>query len=297
MQAETVFYLLLAIVVFDFGFNLWLKLLNASWFDKAVPEVVADVYDNEAYLKSQAYKKTNFKFGLFQYIFQSILLIVFLSLDGFAWVNDWVYQFTESPLIAALLFFGVLYAAQLILGIPFGYYQNFIIEERFGFNKSSLKLWLGDLLKSLLLSAIIGGGLLAIIFVIYEELQTHFWWVAWLVFVGFSLFMNLFYSKLIVPMFNKQSPLEDGSLRDQINAYAQQVGFTLKNIFIIDGSKRSTKANAYFSGFGNQKRITLYDTLIEKLEEEEIVSVLAHEVGHYQKKHIIYNILISGITT
>lgn len=297
MQADTVFYIILAIIIIDFGFNLWLKLLNASWFDKALPEVVSEVYDQEAYLKSQAYKKTNFKFGLFQYIVQSVLLIVFLSLGGFAWLNDWVYQFTESPLIAALLFFGVLYAAQLVLGVPFGYYQNFFIEERFGFNKSSIKLWLGDLIKSLVLSTIVGGGLLAMLFVIYEELQDDFWWVAWLAFIGFSLFMNLFYSKLIVPIFNKQSPLESGKLREQINAYAEQVGFKLKNIFVIDGSKRSTKANAYFSGFGSQKRITLYDTLIEKLEEEEIVSVLAHEVGHYKKKHIIYNLLISVITT
>jgi STE24 endopeptidase len=147
---------------------------------------------------------------------------------------------------------------------------------------------------------IVGGGILALIIWIYELTQNQFWLYAWAIVTVFSIFMNMFYSRLIVPMFNKQTPLEDGSLRDKISEYASSVGFSLNKIFIIDGSKRSTKANAYFSGFGSEKRVTLYDTLVNDLEEEEIVAVLAHEIGHYKKKHIVFNlissILLTGLT-
>jgi len=184
-----------------------------------------------------------------------------------------------------------------IIGTPFSYYQTFVIEEKFGFNKSTKKLFLIDKIKGWLMSAALGGGILSLIIWFYEFAGVHFWLYAWALVAVFSLFMNMFYAKLIVPLFNKQTPLEAGSLRNKIAAYAEKAGFQLDNVFVIDGSKRSTKANAYFSGFGSQKRITLYDTLITDLEEDEIVAVLAHEVGHYKRKHIIYNLLLSTLIT
>src|SRR5699024_4230044 len=177
------------------------------------------------------------------------------------------------------------------------YYSTFVIEEKYDFNKMSKKTFFFDLVKSTLVSAVLGGGILAFIIWIYQLTGSNFWLYAWGFLTLFSVFMNMFYSRLIVPIFNKQTPLEEGSLRDKIETYAKKVGFALDNIFVIDGSKRSTKANAYFSGFGKEKRITLYDTLIQDLEEEEIVAVLAHEVGHYKKKHIIYNIFSVIIST
>src|SRR5699024_4121301 len=177
------------------------------------------------------------------------------------------------------------------------YYSTFVIEEKYDFNKMSKKTFFFDLVKSTLVSAVLGGGILAFIIWIYQLTGSNFWLYAWGFLTLFSVFMNMFYSRLIVPIFNKQTPLEEGSLRNKIEVYAKKVGFALDNIFIIDGSKRSTKANAYFSGFGKEKRITLYDTLINDLEEEEIVAVLAHEVGHYKKKHIIYNIFAVIIST
>jgi STE24 endopeptidase len=183
---------------------------------------------------------------------------------------------------------------------PFSYYSTFVIEEKFGFNKTTKKTFILDKIKGWLMMAIVGGGILALIIWFYQFTGVYFWLYAWGLVAVFSLFMNMFYSKLIVPLFNKQTPLEAGSLRDKIASYAETVGFKLDKIFVIDGSKRSTKANAYFSGFGSEKRVTLYDTLINDLEEDEIVAVLAHEVGHYKKKHILFNlfasILLTGLT-
>ena len=187
-----------------------------------------------------------------------------------------------------------------IIAIPLSYYSTFVIEDKFGFNKSTKKIFWSDKIKGILMSALLGGGILALIIWFYQLTGENFWIYAWILVALFSLLMNMFYAKLIVPLFNKQSPLEAGVLKTAIEKYAEKVGFTINNIFVIDGSKRSTKANAYFSGFGSQKRITLYDTLINDLETDEIVAVLAHEVGHYKRKHIVFNlissILLTGLT-
>lgn len=187
-----------------------------------------------------------------------------------------------------------------LLSTPFSVYKTFVIEERFGFNKTTVKTFIFDKIKGLLMTVIVGGAILALIVWFYQLTQEIFWLYTWGLVTLFTVFMNMFYAKLIVPLFNKQTPLEEGSLRDKISDYAKSVGFNLDKIFIIDGSKRSTKANAYFSGFGSEKRVTLYDTLVNDLNDEEIVAVLAHEVGHYKKKHIIFNlvssILLTGLT-
>ena len=184
-----------------------------------------------------------------------------------------------------------------LLGTPFNYYKTFVIEEAFGFNKTSIKTFFLDKLKGWLMMIVVGGLLLSAIIWFYETTGDDFWLYTWGLVTVFVVFMNLFYARLIVPLFNKQTPLEEGTLRSQIETYANKVGFTLDKIFVIDGSKRSTKANAYFSGFGSEKRVTLYDTLIKDLDEEEIVAVLAHEVGHYKRNHITINLFMSILTT
>jgi STE24 endopeptidase len=211
-----------------------------------------------------------------------------------------VRSFTTNPILMALGFFGMIVIGSSLISIPFSYYQTFVIEEKFGFNKTTKKLFFIDLIKGLLMTAVLGGGILALVILFLQWTGSNFWLYAWGLFALLMLFMNLFYSKLIVPLFNKQTPLEIGSLKSAIESYAKKVGFELDNIFVIDGSKRSTKANAYFSGFGKQKRVTLFDTLINDLDEEEIVAVLAHEVGHYKRKHIVFNLFatisLTGLT-
>ena len=189
----------------------------------------------------------------------------------------------------------MIFLASDILSTPLSYYSTFVIEDKYGFNKTTKSTFLLDKFKGWLMLIIVGGGILALITWFYELTTSKFWIYTWLLISLFSLFMNMFYAKIIVPIFNKQSPLKDGELKIAIESFANKIGFKLDNIFVINGSKRSTKANAYFSGFGSQKRITLYDTLINDLETDEIVGVLAHEVGHYKKKHIIYNLILSTL--
>ena len=297
MTPQTLFYILIAILFISFIIDKFLDSLNAKHFNDDIPKELQDVYNAEDYQKSQAYKKVNYRFSTISSSFSFILVLGFFFLDGFAFVDTLARGFSENTIVIALVFFGIIMAASSLLSLPFSYYHTFVIEERFGFNKTSLKTFVLDKIKGALLSIIIGGGLMALIIWIYMALGTSFWLYAWLVVGIFSLFMNMFYARLIVPLFNKQTPLEEGTLRDKIETYARGVGFKLNNIFVIDGSKRSTKANAYFSGFGKEKRITLFDTLINELEEEEIVAVLAHEVGHYKKKHIVFNLIASLLLT
>lgn len=297
MQAQTLFYIIIGILIFDFILDYFLNAINAKHFNDILPPELEDVYDTNEYIQSQKYKATNYSFGKITGGFSLILTVLFLFFDGFKIINDLAKGITDNPILTALIFFGVIMLGSDIITTPFSYYQTFVIEEKFGFNKSTKVLFFTDKLKGWLMSILLGGGILSLIIWFYHFAGDSFWLYAWGLVTIFSVFMNLFYTKLIVPLFNKQTPLEEGSLRDKIAKYATKVGFELKNIYVIDGSKRSTKANAYFSGFGSQKQITLYDTLINDLEEDEIVAVLAHEVGHYKKKHIIYNLLLSTVIT
>ncbi len=290
-------YLILAILVLQFVFEAFLDYLNARHFSDPIPEGLEDVYDAEEYSRSQDYKKANYRFQIVKGVFSLLLITGFLLFGGFAEVDAWAHSLSEHPVGQALLFFGVLMLGTDLLNLPFSYYHTFVIEEKFGFNRSSLKLFFLDKLKGWLLLVLLGGGILALVVSFYQWTGADFWWYAWILMAVFTLLISFFYSRLIVPLFNRQTPLEDGSLKRQIENFADKVGFALKNIFVIDGSKRSTKANAYFSGFGKEKRITLYDTLIKDLEETEIVAVLAHEVGHYKKRHILFGYLASVMST
>lgn len=297
MTSTTLFYIIIAIILINFIVDKILDALNAKHYNDILPEDLQDVYDDVEYKKSQNYKATNYKFGIITSTFSLILTLGFLFFDGFEFVDDMARTFSNNSIINALIFFGIIMIGSDIVSTPFSYYSTFVIEEKFGFNKMSRTLFFMDKLKGWVMMAVIGGGILALIIWFYQITGPHFWLYAWLLVTIFTVFMNMFYSRLIVPLFNKQTPLEAGSLRDRIAAYAETVGFKLNKIFVIDGSKRSTKANAYFSGFGNEKRVTLYDTLINDLHEDEIVAVLAHEVGHYKKKHIIFNLFASVLLT
>ncbi|MGJ8736151.1 M48 family metallopeptidase [Zobellia laminariae] len=291
------FYTIIAILVLQFILETVLDYLNAKRYNDPIPEELNDVFDADEYKKSQAYKKTNYRFGLLTSTFSFLLTLCFLVFGGFEWIDQLVRSVTTQPIPMALMFFGFIMIGSDIVSLPLSYYSTFVIEEKFGFNKTTKGTFFLDKIKGWLMTAVVGGLLLAVIIWFFQWAGNNFWWYAWALVSVFTVFMNLFYSKLIVPLFNKQTPLEDGSLKTKIEAFAKNVGFELNNIFVIDGSKRSTKANAYFSGFGKEKRVTLYDTLINDLDEEEIVAVLAHEVGHYKKKHIIFNLIASLLLT
>lgn len=297
MTATTLFYIIVALISINFIKDRILEALNAKHYNDKLPNELQDVYDAIAYKKSQTYKTTNYKFERLTSSFSVLLTLGVLFFDGFEFVDHMARSYSSNPIGRALIFFGIIMIASDIITTPFSYYSTFVIEEKFGFNTTTIKTFFVDKIKGWFMMAIIGGGILALIIWFYEVTGTQFWWYAWALVTVFTVFMNMFYSKLIVPLFNKQTPLEAGNLRNQISAYAKTVGFKLDKIFVIDGSKRSTKANAYFSGFGSEKRVTLYDTLINDLNTEEIVSVLAHEVGHYKKKHIIFNLIASILLT
>ncbi len=297
MNPNTLFYILIAIIIIDFVIDKIIDHLNAKHFDDKVPPELADVYDEKEYLKSQAYKIENYRFSIYVSTFSIVVTLAFFLLKGFAWVDHIARGITDNEILVTLIFFGIIMLANDFISTPFSYYQTFVIEEKYGFNKSTKKLFFIDKLKGWLLSILIGGGILGLIAWFYQKTGDYFWMYTWLFIAVFSIFMTLFYSSLIVPLFNKQTPLENGELRSRIEDFAKKIGFKLDNIFVIDGSKRSTKANAYFSGFGHKKRIVLYDTLIDDLETDEIVGVLAHEVGHYKKKHVFINMLLSILLT
>lgn len=258
-----------------------------------LPIELEDIYDNEQYQRQQQYFRTNSKFGMISSLFSFSIMLIFLILQGFAIVNEIVVGWQLSLVWSSIVFFGILYIANDIIGLPFDIYDTFVIEQRFGFNRTTIKTFVFDKVKALLLTTIIGIVLLYSIISIYNATPDYFWLLSWLAVTLFGLFMSLFYSDLIVPLFNKQTPLPEGELRNKIEAFASKAQFNLKNIYTIDGSKRSTKANAYFTGMFGKKRIVLYDTLIQTLTPEEIVAVLAHEIGHYRHRHTVKSLAIS----
>ena len=293
----TIFWIIIAILSFDFLLENYLDYLNIKRMGSKIPRELEGIYDKEEYAKQQAYQRENHRFGIYSGTFSFLITLAMFLFFGFAFVDSVAWSITSNAIWAALLFFGIIMLASSILGIPFSVYDTFEIEEKFGFNKVTPRIFVSDQLKGWLLGAVIGGGLLALIIFIYRETQNLFWLYAWIAISLFTVFMAMFYSNLIVPLFNKQTPLEEGELRSAISDFADRVGFKLDNIFVINGSKRSTKANAYFTGFGAKKRIVLYDTLIDDMTTGEIVAVLAHEIGHYKKKHVLQGLIISLLQT
>ncbi len=297
MSPTSIFYIIIGILLFDFILGQILDYLNALHYDDKIPAELNDVYNETEYFRSQAYKKENYRFSVITSVISFLALMAFFYWKGFAWLDEIARGYSSNEIVVGLIFFGILFFINDILTTPFSYYQTFVIEEKYGFNKSTKKTFFMDKLKGWALALILGGLVLGLIIYFYTLTLDKFWIYTWLFITVFTLFFTLFYSTLIVPIFNKQKPLEDGPLRNAIQEFACSVGFSLKDIFVIDGSKRSTKANAYFAGFGPKKRIVLYDTLINDLTTGEIVGVLAHEIGHYKKKHVFWNMALSVLIT
>lgn len=292
-MAQTLFLLIILFVVADFALEQTLSILNRKMLSPIIPDKLKGIYDDEKYAKQQNYTLTNSRFSDYTRLFTLAIELAMLLLGGFAWVDEWVRTFAQNEIVVSLSFFAVLYIGNEILTLPFSIYNTFVIEEKFGFNKTTPKTFVLDIFKSLALSIVLMGGIFTLILWLYQKLGENFWLATWGALSLFSLVMLLFYSEWIVPLFNKQKPLEKGDLRSAIEAFSQKAGFNLKNTYVMDGSTRSTKANAYFTGFGKKKRVVLFDTLIEQLSVEEVVAVLAHEVGHYKKKHVVSSLFIS----
>lgn len=272
--------IIIAFVLLEFAVSSVLSWLNSKWMTHPIPEVLKGLYDDEKYHKQQAYMRANKRVGWIERCVSLAITLAVLIPGVLGWLDDLTVQWSHSMLLQLLYFFGIYVIASTIISLPFSYYDTFVIEQKFGFNKTThLTFWL-DSLKSLILTLVLGSVLLGVIFVLYSSLGQSFWIWATLACAVFIIFFSLFYSNLIVPLFNKQKPLDEGELRTAIEDAAHEMGFSIKNIYVINGSKHSTKANAYFTGFGMKKRVVLYDTLIEQLTTEEIVAVLAHELGH-----------------
>ncbi len=291
-----IYILILVFVIGGFLFEQILSFLNNRARSQAIPANLSDIYSDDKYQKYRNYRQESYRFGVLSSWFSFGLMLAML-LFGFVMLDNWVAGTAESSLLQSLIFFAVLGLASEILTLPFDIYDTFVIEQKYGFNKTTPRLYITDKLKGLMLAAVIGGGLLSLIIWLYMVFGSAFWWLAWIAFTLFSVFFAFFYSSLIVPLFNKQTPLEEGELRSKLTELGSGAGFNISNIFVIDGSKRSTRANAYFSGFGSRRRIVLFDTLIQNQTVEEIVAVVAHEIGHYRKKHIITGLIISTLQT
>ena len=295
MSSETIFFIIVVFLCLDFVLERVLESLNSKHMSPVLPDSLKGIYEEKEYSRFQSYKRENGRLDSWSSGVGFVVMIVFLVAGGFGWYNSWVVSLTDSVVWQTILFVVGLSVVSSVLDIPFDYYATFRIEEKYGFNKTTRRVYWLDTVKELVLSLVLGGVLLALVVWFYTWAGTYFWLYAWGAVTLFSVFMAMFYSQLIVPLFNKQTPLQEGALRDKIQAFAGKVGFKLDNIYVIDGSKRSTKANAYFTGLGPKKRVVLYDTLIDELTEEEIVAVLAHEVGHYKKRHTLRSMVVSVI--
>tara|TARA_R110001592_G_scaffold53477_3_gene163928 strand:- start:4714 stop:5949 length:1236 start_codon:yes stop_codon:yes gene_type:complete len=292
---EIIFNAIVAILVLSFLFDQWLNWLDTTNEPNKLPQEIADVYDEEKYLISKKYDKVKTRFSLISSAFSLLLMLGMLFFKGFAFVDALSRSITSHPVLLSLVFFAILMIALDILSLPFSLYSIFVIEEKFGFNKTTIKTFILDKIKGALLAAILGGVVLYLFVWFYNFTGELFWFWSWLIFVAIMLLMTMFYASVFVPLFNKLTPLPDGELRTEIEQYCTKVGFKLDNLFVMDGSKRSTKANAFFSGLGAKKRIVLYDTLVDNYTKEEITAVLAHEVGHYKKKHTLTSLILSAL--
>lgn len=285
--------IILATLAIDFILNLLADFYNLKSLDSGLPDEFNDVYDEETYEKSQAYTKERTRFGILTSVFNLVLLLVFWFAGGFNWLDEIVRSWELGVIWTGLAYIGILIFAKSVLSLPFSIYSTFVIEEKYDFNKTTPKIFVLDLLKGLALGVILGGPLLAGILAFFTFIDQYAWLYAWGAVTAFTLFIQFLAPTWIMPLFNDFEPLEESDLRQKIRDYADKVNFAMEGVYVMDGSKRSSKSNAFFTGFGKNKRIALYDTLIDNHTEDELVAVLAHEIGHYKKKHILKNMGIS----
>lgn len=294
---NAIFYLIILIPVAGYLTERYLEHLNSRMWSDNVPEKLKGICGEEDYRKSQLYDRDNKKLSFWSSSFNIVVILAMIIAGGFSLVDGIARSVSMNLVVIALIFFGIIGFASDIINIPFSWYDSFVLEKKYGFNTMTIRTFITDHIKSWFIAILVGIPVLGLITWFYYKTGTRFWLYAWGLITLFSVFMNFFYSELIVPLFNKQTPLEQGSLRDKIEKFATGTGFKLRNIYVIDGSKRSTKSNAYFSGFGPKKRVVLYDTLLKDLSEDEIVAVLAHEIGHYKKKHVLLMLVASFFLT
>jgi len=289
------FVLIIFFLVGEYVLLRYLDHLNNKRRGRSLPEELTGIYDNEKYSRSQEYDKAKNQLTLISSTFNLLLILAVLFLNGFAFLDRWTATISTEPVWQGLLFFTILFLITDLINLPFSIYSTFTIEERFEFNKTTPKTFILDKIKGYFLGGIIGGGILALIILFYIYAGDLFWVYTWVMITIVSLFFITFYTSLIVPIFNKLSPIEEGPLKEAIKSFCTQAKFPLKNIYTIDGSKRSAKSNAYFSGIGAKKSIVLFDTLVTNHTIEEIVAILAHEIGHNKKKHVQLGFILSAL--
>ena len=297
MTSEEWLFVLIALLIFNYIFSSILSYVNDKCWNDNIPNSLKDFYSEEKYTKAKNYKKETGKLGFFSSSLSFVITFLLLYFGIYGIVSDYFASNYQNSFIQSSLFLITFYLFNTIISFPFQYYSTFKIETKYGFNKTTIKTFFLDKTKGIILGIIIGGLLLYSALWIYSNFVSGFWVYLWIGLSIFIIFMNMFYTTLIVPFFNKLTPLKESSLKEKINNFSNKIGYSINNIFIIDGSKRSTKANAFFSGLGPKKTIALYDTLVEKYTEEELVAVLAHEVGHYKKRHIFQSLVLSIIQT
>ena len=289
--------IILVILIGDYVLGLVVDSLNVKHLKTDLPEAFSGYYDGEKYRKSQQYLKENTRFDLIIGSITTPAVIIFILLGGFNWVDQWARSLAWGPIATGLVFVAILLFGSQILSLPFSIYSTFVIEEKYGFNKTTPKTFVLDLLKGWLLAVVIGAPVFSAILWFFGQTGTMAWLYCWVALTGIQIFLMFVAPVVIMPIFNKFVPLEEGELKKAIEDYAKKQGFKMKGVFSMDGSKRSTKSNAFFTGFGRFRRIVLFDTLISKHTTEELVSILAHEMGHYKKKHILKSIIISILST
>ena len=295
LTAEFWYWFFIGLILFNYVFSNILELINSKNWKTHIPDEVKDFYDEKKYNKAREYKIETGRISFFSGTISFLISFGLIWFKGYGYISNYIDLNFNSAFIKTSVFFLFFYLINFIISIPFSYYSTFYIEEKYGFNKTTIKTFILDKIKSVALSFLIGGTLIFLAMLVLDLFEKGYWLYLWIGLSAFVVFLNMFYAQLIVPIFNKLTPLDNGMLREKIEKYADKVGYSLKNIFVIDGSKRSTKANAFFSGLGPKKTIALYDTLIEKHSDEELVAVLAHEVGHFKKKHILLTLIISII--
>ena len=289
--------IIISALVVDFLLSNISQYLTLKSLSPVLPEEFSGVYDNHKYEKSQNYTRENIKFASIQSVFSFIITLLFILYGGFNYIDIFVREYTNHPIFGGLFFIGLLFIMQDFLSMPFNLYQTFRIEKKYGFNKMTPRLYITDKLKGYLLTIILGSLVMGSILYVFEFLGNLAWLTAWIIMTVLTFVLPPLYINFIAPLFNKFTPLEDGDLKDKLTNYAKKVSFPLKGVFVMDGSKRSTHSNAYFTGFGKNKRIVLFDTLMKTHESDELLGIIAHEVGHYKRKHILKGMIISIIHT
>ena len=289
--------IILCTIGVDFILNLTADRLNLKHLRSELPPAFEGVYDPERYRKSQQYLRVNTQFGWITSTFNLCLILVFWFAEGFPFLDKWVRTFELGPVLSGLVYMGVLMLLKAAVSLPFSVYATFVIEERFGFNKTTLQTYVMDLLKGLILALLLGTPLLAAILAFFQYAGPNAWWYCWVGVTLYMLVVQFIAPTWIMPLFNKFTPLEEGELKSTILSYANSIDFPLENVYQMDGSRRSTKSNAFFTGFGKHKRIVLFDTLIKQHSVNELVAVLAHEMGHYKKKHIRQSLILGILQT